>query len=758
MLWLAKAPSCLLLVSLGFSLVGAQTETVYFTQVQTIYTACECLRTLPTGSTMSLSVETIVSGISASSPMMAPPTGPPTTLTGTFPSFTALSISAVVSSTSPPAGVITSPPASAATIASAVSLSNGLAPLLASSPVTSTSISNVSSTSPAGSVGTGPPTSIQVLSSTLIPTAAFSELTTSGIPESLSVNPSLVTSKAALDSSAALISFGTTSPAVFSTVLPLGMSLGTSSAVLTTYSTVSLSSASLTGVTLLAPRSPTSCFTLPTPAASMDLIAIAVVPLDDFDLSNPVILSLGNNGTVPQYMSALASGNPYVLDLSPGNAITGQLGLQIPGEDALVFDGSGMSLYTGNCSAVTQVLVNNFYDQLGSMAGAAPPASASLARRQTHPTGSVFNVQVAVDTYVQTPQSNPNLTFGDSPCTFQGTSAGSATSQITWTCIYPPPVGGAVSCASALDAWPSAMNLPSVSPGNTTEVLATLEPFLSMAGDSVLDLFPGSDPALGLAFKFMRQVKAAASDAVGSVGTSACEVAHAFDSDDLVLEDSGPLGTQTLGSFMTAPPPSLVINLAATATAAIVALPPRKANPTDTFLKQIATDFKSIYGAFTHWLHGLPILGGLFPPNGAIGMQKTGAPPLGLMLTEAVFTTTSSNGITTSSVNRFDVPTVTVTHILGDGWFHPSIYTVGTGSLQARDSNAPVAGGVVNPAPVLSANEVGASILRQRDQHVVNVDTPDFVVDGEKLSREHRGKHVVTATTTITLFNATSRG
>lgn len=438
-----------------------------------------------------------------------------------------------------------------------------------------------------------------------------------------------------------------------------------------------------------------------------------MVPLDDFDLSNPVILSLGNNGTTPQHLSAFASGNPYVLDLSADNAITGQLGLQIPGEDALVFDGSGMSLYTGNCSAITQVVVDNFYGQLGSMAGASPPAPASLAKRQS-PAASAFSVQIAVDNYMQTPQSSPNLTFGDSPCTLQGSSAGSATNQITWTCIYPPPLGGAVSCASALDAWPSAMNLHSASPGNATEVLATLEPFLSLAGDSLSDLFPGSDPALGLAFKFMKQVKAAATNAVGSVGSSACEVAHVFDSDDLVLEDSGPLGTQTLGSFMTAPPPSLVINLAASATAAITALPPRKANPTDAFLKQIVTDFKSIYGAFTHWLHSIPFLGGLLPPHGMVGMEETGAPLLGAMVTEAILTTTPSDGMTTSSTSHLSVPTVTVTHILGDGWFHPSVYTVGPGTsnsqaLQARASYAPGAESALIHAPFKSAHGVGAS-------------------------------------------------
>lgn len=454
--------------------------------------------------------------------------------------------------------------------------------------------------------------------------------------------------------------------------------MGTSSVVLTTYSTIALSSVTLTGVTLIAPRSPTSCFTLPTPAVSMDLIAVAVVPSGDYDLSNPIIFGLGDNGTIPQYVSAMAAGNPYILNLSPNNPVTGQLGLQIPGDATLVFDGSGMSLYTGNCSTLTQVLVNNFYKQLGAL----PATRGRLAKRQALSTSS-FTVNIAVDSYLNTAAFKPNLTFGNSPCTFGAANPSSSLVNITWTCVYPPPDGGTAECAAGLKSWMDDMSVPSTTPKNTTQVLATLGPFLSLAGDSIIELFPGSDPALGLGFTFMRQVESAAAKAVGSVGSSACEVLHAFDSDDLVLEDSGPLGTQTLGSFMTAPPPSVAVNLAATATQAIVALPPRKANPTDNFLKQIATDFKSIFGAFTQWLGGLPHWHAPTPTIPSIpglpsigGIPGLGGAP-GIPGFEETGTITPSATLSTSSAARAQIPTVTVTHVLGDGWFNPSTYVVG---------------------------------------------------------------------------------
>ncbi|KAK7738333.1 hypothetical protein SLS53_006143 [Cytospora paraplurivora] len=511
----------------------------------------------------------------------------------------------------------------------------------------------------------------------MAPTAPSSALTTEGIPPALSVNLSLVSSDMSLASSAALISFGTSSPAVFSTALPSGLSLVTSSQALTTYPAIPLNSVSLTGVTILAPRSPTSCFALPTPLHSMDLVAVAVTPQGEYGLQDPMLFAFGENATNPQYIGALASGDPYILDLSPDNPVTGQLGLQIPGQNALVFDGSGMSLFTGNCTSMSQVLIDNFYSQLGALSGfTSPPITpGKLEKRQGLLNTTEFTVVVSVDSYLKTPYFSPNLTFGNSLCTLQTSAMGTSINNITWSCMYPPPQGGAAACAARLNTWLGGMSVPSITPRNTTQVLATLSPFLSLAGDSLLVLFPGSDPALGLAFAFMRQVEAAAKEAVGDVGSAACDVMHGFDSDSLVIEDSGPLGTKTLGSFIKAPPPSLEINLAASATASLVTLPRRKANPKDNFLLQIATDFASILGPFVTWLHHLP-------PLGIFGMEETGMVHLSMpALTHPLMTTIATTTMASAqSIVHIDIPTVTVTHVLGEGWFSPSTYVVGPGT------------------------------------------------------------------------------
>lgn len=526
---------------------------------------------------------------------------------------------------------------------SPISLSDGLGPLLSSA----TSTAPAALTTGLLSLLTGS-TTIQLDSSSIVATTASSVLTTSGIPESLTVNLSAIGSNTILESSAALISFGTSSPAIFSTILPAGASRGTSSETLATYSTFALNGLSLTGVTLLSPRSPTSCFTLPTPVSSMDMLAIAVVPETDYNLANPIIFGFGDNGTIPEYVSAMSGGNPYVLDLSSDSPITGLLGLQIPGDEALVFDGSGMSLYTGNCSTLTQVSIDNFYSQLRVIGGASSAATLKNKKRQSASTNN-FTVDVAIDSYLKTTSFSPNLTFGNTRCTLQAGTAGANNDNMTWSCMYPPSMGDTAVCAASLSSWLNDMVITSASPSNATEVLAIVSPFLSLAGDSIMSLFPGADPALGLGLKFMQQVEAATKQAVGNVGGSACDVLHEYDSDDLVIEDSGPLGTQTIGSFMTSPPAAVVINLQASATASIVSLPPRKANPTDNFVKQIVTDFRSIFGAFTSWLGGIHLL-----------VEETGTMPIRVAATSTgAMTITSTATMATPSLVRIQIPTVT---------------------------------------------------------------------------------------------------
>lgn len=483
-----------------------------------------------------------------------------------------------------------------------------------------------------------------------------------------------------------------------------------------------------------------------------------------------MILGFGENGTVPDYVSALSSGNPYVLDLSSDSTITGQLGLQIPGDEALVFDGSGISLYTGNCSTITQVSIDNFYDQLRSISGASPVVVTSHNQKRQADSTTNFTVSVAVDTYLKTTSFSPNLTFGNTQCTLQSAAAGAGADNITWLCMYPPPMGDTALCAAGLSSWLSDITLTSTAPANATEVLAMISPFLSLAGDSIMSLFPGADPALGLGLKFMQQVEAATKEAAGVVGGSACDVLHEYDSDDLVIEDSGPLGTQTIGSFMTSPPAAVAINLQASATASITALPPRKANPTDNFLKQIATDFRSIFGAFTSWLGGLPAL--FVEETGIVRIGSVSATPTGTM------TITSTATLATPSLVHIQIPTVTVTHVLGDGWLSPSTSTMpqvptlsteGQASAMHITSDEDLAQSVSSPTYASSniIDHVVAQIaaLSNGDAgiqpgHRWDLPTPQHHETGTTTTGASLGYegHIVIMTTTITIMNSERKG
>lgn len=504
----------------------------------------------------------------------------------------------------------------------------------------------------------------------------------------------------------------------------------------------------------------------------MDMLAIAVVPQTDYSLANPMIFAFGDNGTLPEYVSAMSSGNPYVLDLSSDNIVTGQLGLQIPGDEALVFDGSGISLYTGNCSTLTQVAIDNFYSQLRALSGGAAHTIASKFEKRQIASPENFTVAVAVDSYLKTTSFSSNLTFGNTRCTPQSASTIGNADNITWSCMYPPPLGDTALCTTNLNSWLSDIAIPAAHPHNATEVLAMISPFLSSAGDSIMALFPGADPALGLGLKFMQQVEAATKEAIGDVGFSTCDVLHEYDSDDLVLEDGGPLGTQTIGSFMTSPPAAVVINLQASATASITALPPRKVNPTDNFLKQIATDFRSIFGAFTSWLGGLHLF---VEETGIVRIRPVAATPTRTM------TITSIATLATPSLVRIEIPTVTVTHVLGDGWLSPSTYVVGPGSstmpqiptiatqgpdpstsqVSSEDYNVSASSPTYAPSDLVDLVIAQLAALHYGDAavqtgHRWDLPTPQSHQTGTTTPGASLGYdgHVVIVTTTITIMNS----
>ncbi|KAK0732400.1 hypothetical protein B0T21DRAFT_195404 [Apiosordaria backusii] len=76
-----------------------------------------------------------------------------------------------------------------------------------------------------------------------------------------------------------------------------------------------LPNAILTSVVVEPPASPTSCYSLPTPISSLDVIAFAAnqITTDSSKASDPVFFYVGNNATSPEYVGTLIDGNRVLL-------------------------------------------------------------------------------------------------------------------------------------------------------------------------------------------------------------------------------------------------------------------------------------------------------------------------------------------------------------------------------------------------------------------------------------------------------------
>ncbi|KAJ9136631.1 hypothetical protein NKR23_g9729 [Pleurostoma richardsiae] len=386
----------------------------------------------------------------------------------------------------------------------------------------------------------------------------------------------------------------------------------------------------------------------------MSIIAVSINNVGDTNFTQPMLLYFGENATTPQYIGSVAGdGSAYTLDLSSSNASAGQLGLVLPGASSLVFNQDGIDLFSGDCSTVSSVNIDNFWNQAQSM-GATNTTSflgQSLGRwlekRQSASVQNVsyFTVQVSIDSYINNGGlALPNLTFGNTACTLDFTSLGTPLDNITWTCMYPPPGSGRQHCENGLSSWLYGNSSTQPSSGNTSvDALSTLNPLFASAGTSIATLFPGAGAGLSRGFTFLQRIEGVARQAVSFVGNTACGILHAFDQNTLVISDNGTLGTITIGAYASSPPAtSMAVNLASSATASETRPPPRILNPTDNLLRQIATIFPSLLAPFLSLIGALPTLSLLPLPlgGGIFGMPTDGVAGSGPLTAPAAPTTT----------------------------------------------------------------------------------------------------------------------
>ncbi|KAK4465101.1 hypothetical protein QBC42DRAFT_262081 [Cladorrhinum samala] len=358
----------------------------------------------------------------------------------------------------------------------------------------------------------------------------------------------------------------------------------------------------LTSVTVQPPSSPTSCYALPTPPSSLEVVAFSANQISrdggNANATDPVFFYVGNNATSPEYVGTLVDGNRIILDLSPDTSGAGRVALLLPGGESLVFDQAGVHHYDAGCRAVSSVMIPSFMAQVLSIATspiihASPPEpgpasggySSSITRRAMQ--SSNFTVQLVVESIIDAELQGPNMMFGPSACTFISRTPGQGEWPVfTWTCEYPGKQSAEKKCEAAFHNWlrPNS-NSNRAARGmmqSGDDLFQYLPRFLSKVGGSLTNLLPGVTPILQTGIKWLSAAQNAVIDVAELGGESVCEVLHAFDEYKLIMSDNGlPDGPHTVGAYVSHPPVETIVGTLARHTTRMTREPSRAAIPSE---------------------------------------------------------------------------------------------------------------------------------------------------------------------------------
>lgn len=390
---------------------------------------------------------------------------------------------------------------------------------------------------------------------------------------------------------------------------------------------IDLGAATLTGITIQPSSSPARCYQLPTPLSALEPMALPVNQILDTDATDPVFFYVGDNGTAPQYLGSLIGSSSCLLDLSYEASCAGRLAMTLPGGHSLVFDRSGIQIFGSACDAVSTLSIDNFWQQVVDITGIPPLYFPSRQLRRRSQAETNFTVQVQVDKASASILQSPEVDFGQSPCHFQAAIPGDQYDTMSWTCQYPGPLSGEKQCEAAFNAWLSnAPDDPVGSPGNLSDFLNIISPFLSQAGSPIASLLPRelSDTVLQGLQWLGSTAQGVAAEAVELSGMSICQVIHAADEYNLVLYGNTLVGTRTMGAYVTLPTQTIVANLVNTPREQPTREPPRIVQP-DVTTFPIQTDS-------TFW----PLI---FPPSLSFPRPRTSPLPTATITTNSIRTT-----------------------------------------------------------------------------------------------------------------------
>ncbi|KAK0745691.1 hypothetical protein B0T18DRAFT_135957 [Schizothecium vesticola] len=368
----------------------------------------------------------------------------------------------------------------------------------------------------------------------------------------------------------------------------------------TTTTSIVLANAVLTNVTLQPATSPTSCYELPTPIASLDVVAFAVSHISDTDI-DPVLFYLADNATVPVYVATFVDGHRILLDVSSGSSTAGRVALAMPRGESIVFDATGIHHFDAPCDSVLSVDIGGFLEQITSIAFPSPGfqlVKSNLRVRNDAiidtDADSVFSVTIQVDDAVGNQLMAPQLSFGPTACKLVKQQLGTEWSNFTWACDFPGANSSVKRCANAFASWlePSFSQSGAQSSEQSEKEIPlfnVLPSFLDEARSPIIHLFPNLSQPLGDGLDWISKAHIAVLDAGAGGALAMCSALHQSDQYGLLFSDPGLSDTHTVGVYHS-PPVSTIFGQVASRTTLMTREPPRVVIPT-------VSDFPSVTAA-----------------------------------------------------------------------------------------------------------------------------------------------------------------
>ncbi|KAK3495765.1 hypothetical protein B0T13DRAFT_305100 [Neurospora crassa] len=335
---------------------------------------------------------------------------------------------------------------------------------------------------------------------------------------------------------------------------------------------------------------------LPTLPSSLKLIAFEPNATD----VDSIFFYTNNNAISPYYIDTLVHRFRCLLDLSPEALAAGRLAAYLSNGESIIFEETCMHYYGTGCNTTTSVTISNFLAQLAGLPDASPSSGADqrgrrIRKRDLPETNFTVAVQVAaaINLFLQDPQ----VAFGDLPCSFVDIQNITEWDIHSWTCQYPGANSSEKSCEDKFHSLfkPGSPSLSGPGLDQTGNALFNFVPrLINRVEKKIANLFPGISEPLQHGLAWLNNAHNALLYAADVGWGELCEILHALDEYDLILSDPGLPSLHTIGNYHS-PPAATITEVFESHTKRITKEPPRQVVPTETSFPNVTeTSFSEI--------------------------------------------------------------------------------------------------------------------------------------------------------------------